>query len=90
MSDQFQEYLSDTNQKLLFSETLKIKTIPETTKPVLPVFTGGKFSKDDIFKLLGRVNVPNTEPEKREIQPMEAVTTHMKSTEKRKIQPKKK
>ncbi|XP_078312627.1 uncharacterized protein LOC144619143 [Crassostrea virginica] len=82
MSDEFQEYLSDTNQKLLFSETLKIKTIPETTKPVLPVFTGGKFSKDDISKLLGNVNVPNTEPEKRKIQPMEAESTHMKSTEK--------
>ncbi|XP_078312661.1 uncharacterized protein LOC144619157 [Crassostrea virginica] len=82
MSDQFQKYLSLTNQNLLFSETLKIKTIPETTKPVLPVFTGGKFSKYGISKLLGGVNVPNTEPEKRKIQPMEAVTTHMKSTEK--------
>ncbi|XP_078312670.1 uncharacterized protein LOC144619166 [Crassostrea virginica] len=82
ISDEFQQHLSLTNQILLFSETLKIKTIPKTTKPVLPVFTGGKFSKDDISKLLGRVNVPNTEPEKREIQSMDAVTTHMKSTEK--------
>ncbi|XP_078312569.1 uncharacterized protein LOC111136281 [Crassostrea virginica] len=90
MSDEFQQYLSLTNQKLLFSETLKIKTIPETTKPILPVFTGGKVSKDDISKLLGRVNVPNKEPEKREIQPMEAVNTHMKSTEKQLEQSKEK
>nr|XP_022306345.1 E3 ubiquitin-protein ligase TRIM71-like isoform X2 [Crassostrea virginica] len=68
MSDEIQQCLSLTNQKLLFSETLKIKTIPETTKPVSPVFTSGKFSKNDISKLLGIVNVPNTEPEKRKIQ----------------------
>ncbi|XP_022339904.2 uncharacterized protein LOC111134798 [Crassostrea virginica] len=90
MTDEFQQYLSLTNQKLLFSQTLKIKTIPETTKLVAPVFTSGKFSKDDISKLLGRVNVPNTEPEKRKIQPMETVTTHLKSTEKQLEQSKEK
>ncbi|XP_078310240.1 uncharacterized protein LOC144618322 [Crassostrea virginica] len=89
MNDEFQEYLSLTNTKL-FSETLRIKTIPETTRPVPPVFTKGKFSKDDISKLLGSVNVPNTKPEKRKIQPMEAVTTHMKSTEKQLEQSKEK
>ncbi|XP_078311136.1 uncharacterized protein LOC111135983 [Crassostrea virginica] len=84
MSDDFQEYLSITNQKLLFQfKTLKIQPIPETTKPVPPVFTAGKFNKDDAIKLLGKVNVPNTEPEKRKIQSMEAVTTHMKPTEKK-------
>ncbi|XP_022342525.2 uncharacterized protein LOC111136166 [Crassostrea virginica] len=90
MSDEFQKYLSITNQKLLFSKTLKIQVIPETTKPVLPVFNAGRFNKDDIIKLLGRVNVPNTKPEKRKIQPMEAVTTHMKSTEKQLEQSKEK
>ncbi|XP_022341562.2 uncharacterized protein LOC111135624 [Crassostrea virginica] len=82
MSDDFEHHLSLTNHKLLFSETLKIKTIPETTKPVDPVFTAGRFSKDDVAKLLGRVNISNAEPKKRKIQPMEAVTTQMKSTEK--------
>nr|XP_022345098.1 tripartite motif-containing protein 2-like [Crassostrea virginica] len=82
MSDEFQQHLSLENQKILSSETLKIKAIPETTKPVDPVFTAGQFSKLDVAKLLGRVNVPNAEPKKRKIQPMEAVTTHMKSTEK--------
>nr|XP_022342225.1 uncharacterized protein LOC111135985 [Crassostrea virginica] len=84
MSDEFQEYLSITNQKLLFqSKTLKIQPIPETTKPVPPVFTAGKFNKDDVTKLLGKVNVPNTDPEKRKIQLMEALATHMKPTEKK-------
>nr|XP_022340417.1 uncharacterized protein LOC111135025 [Crassostrea virginica] len=83
MSDEFQEYLSITNQKLLFqSKTIKIQPIPETTKPLPPVFTAGQFNKDDVTELLGKVNVPNTEPEKRKIQPMEAVTTNMKPTEK--------
>nr|XP_022341637.1 tripartite motif-containing protein 2-like [Crassostrea virginica] len=81
-SDAFQENLSITHHKLLFSKTLKIQPIPETTKPVPPVFTAGTFNKNDVAKLLGKVNVPNTKPEKRKIQPMEAVTTHMKSTEK--------
>nr|XP_022339912.1 uncharacterized protein LOC111134801 [Crassostrea virginica]XP_022339913.1 uncharacterized protein LOC111134801 [Crassostrea virginica] len=82
MSDEFQEYLSITNQKLLFqSKTLKIQVIPETTKPVPPEFAAGQFNKDDVTKLLGKVNIPNTKPEKRKIQPMEPVTTHMKSTE---------
>ena len=83
MTDEFQEQLSTANQKLLFSKTLEIQAIPETTKPVPPVFTAGQFNKDDVTKLLGKVNVPNTKPEKRKIQPMEAVTTHMKSTEKK-------
>ena len=82
MSDEFQEYLSTTNQKLLSSEILKIQSIPETSKPVPPVFTAGQFNKDDVDKLLGRVCVPNTEPEKRKIPPMEAVSISMKFTEK--------
>ena len=82
ISDTFQEYLSITNQKLLFFENLKIETIPETSKPVPPLFTPGQFNRDDVAKLLGKVNVPNTEPEKRKIQPMEAVSTPMKFTEK--------
>nr|XP_022337721.1 uncharacterized protein LOC111133541 [Crassostrea virginica] len=83
MSDEFQEYLSTTNQKLLFkSKTLKIQPIPETTKPDPPEFTAGQFNKNDITKLLGKVNVPNTKQEKRKIQPMKADSTHMKYTEK--------
>nr|XP_022340413.1 tripartite motif-containing protein 5-like isoform X2 [Crassostrea virginica] len=84
MSDKFQEYLSITNQKLLFqSKTLKIQTVPETTKPVPPVFTAGQFNKNDVTKLLGKVHVPNTKPKKRKIQPIEAITKPMKYTEKK-------
>ncbi|XP_078329165.1 uncharacterized protein LOC144623995 isoform X1 [Crassostrea virginica] len=83
MSVEFEEYLSVTNKKLLFSKMLKIQPIPETTKPVPPVFTPGNFNKTDIAKLLGKVIVPNTTPEKRKIQPMdiEALTTQLKSIE---------
>nr|XP_022340415.1 uncharacterized protein LOC111135023 [Crassostrea virginica] len=89
MSDKFQEYLSITNQKLLFqSKTLKIQPIPETIKPFPPVFIAGQFNKDDVAKLLSRVNGPNTEPEKRKIQPMKVVSTHMKPTEKQSEQSK--
>ena len=91
MSDEFQEYLSTTNQKLLFkSMTFKIQTIPETTKPVPPVFTAGRFNKNDVTKLLGRVYILKTKPKKRKIQPMEVESTHMKSTEKQSEQSKEK
>ncbi|XP_022296229.2 uncharacterized protein LOC111106014 [Crassostrea virginica] len=90
MSDEFQEYLSITNKKLLFTKTLKIQPIPETTKPVPPEFIAGRFSKNDITKLLGKVSVPNRKPEKRKIQPMEAESAHMKSTEKQLEQSKEK
>ncbi|XP_078329835.1 uncharacterized protein LOC111117813 [Crassostrea virginica] len=90
MSDKFQEYLSTTKQKLLSSEILKIQSIPETSKLVPPVFTAGQFNRDDVAKLLGRVNVPNTEPERRKVQPMEAVSTPMKFTEKQLEQSKEK
>ncbi|XP_078341600.1 uncharacterized protein LOC111106633 [Crassostrea virginica] len=90
MSDEFQEYLSLTNKKLLFTKTLKIQPIPETIKPVPPEFIAGRFSKNDITKLLGNVNVPNRKPEKRKIQPIEAESAHMKSTEKQLEQSKEK
>ena len=90
MSDEFQMYLCTTNKRLLSSTTLKIQTIPKTTRPVPPVFTCGQFNKDDVAKLLGKVNVRNTDPEKREIQPMEAVSTPMKLIEKQLEQSKEK
>ena len=47
-----------------------------------PVFPAGYINKDDVAILLGRGNVPNTDPEKRNIQPTETVATNMKLTEK--------
>ncbi|XP_078312759.1 uncharacterized protein LOC111133990 [Crassostrea virginica] len=90
ITDEFQESLSSTNRNLLFSAILKIQAIPETTKPVPPEFTAGEFTKQDVAKLLGRVNVPNTKPKRRKIQPMEAVPIHIKSTEKQLEQSKEK
>ena len=56
-------------------EQLKIQNIPETTKPGLPVFSSGQCTKDDVIKLLGKVKLPDTEPEKRTIKPMENAST---------------
>uniref|UniRef100_A0A8W8HZP5 B box-type domain-containing protein n=1 Tax=Magallana gigas TaxID=29159 RepID=A0A8W8HZP5_MAGGI len=89
---QFQGYLSSTqlqNSPIIFSlsELLKIRSIPETTKPVPPEFTAGQYSKQDVAKLLGRVTVPDTKPENRKIKPMEtAVSTQMKPTGKQRKQ----
>nr|XP_034312243.1 tripartite motif-containing protein 2-like isoform X1 [Crassostrea gigas]XP_034312245.1 tripartite motif-containing protein 2-like isoform X1 [Crassostrea gigas]XP_034312246.1 tripartite motif-containing protein 2-like isoform X1 [Crassostrea gigas]XP_034312247.1 tripartite motif-containing protein 2-like isoform X1 [Crassostrea gigas] len=82
-------YLSSKNLQILMSEitkNLKIDPIPETTRPVPPVFTAGQYSKEDVTKLLGRVTVPDTKPEIREIKPMETVSTQLKYTGKQKKQ----
>ena len=47
------------------------KSKPYQRQPVPPVFTDGQFTKNDVAKILGRVNVPNTEPEIRKIQSMD-------------------
>nr|XP_022308584.1 uncharacterized protein LOC111114534 [Crassostrea virginica]XP_022308585.1 uncharacterized protein LOC111114534 [Crassostrea virginica] len=91
MTDKFQKHLSLTNQKLLFSETLRIKTIPETIKPVQPVFTSGQFNKNDISKLLGRFYIPDSKHlENRKINPMEEISTHVKFIDKQLEQSKEK
>uniref|UniRef100_K1QKY1 Tripartite motif-containing protein 2 n=1 Tax=Magallana gigas TaxID=29159 RepID=K1QKY1_MAGGI len=55
----FYGYLSASNiEQLTFalkSEILIIRPIPETSKPVPPVFTAGQYSKEDVAKLLGRL-----------------------------------
>ncbi|XP_011412690.3 tripartite motif-containing protein 2 [Magallana gigas] len=53
------------------SEHLKIKPIPETTKPIYPVFTAGQYSKDDFAYLFGNISTPDTLPEKRRMKPKE-------------------
>ena len=77
MSDEFRQHLSLANQKLLFSKTSKIKTIPEITRPVARVFTTCQFSKYDVAKLLVRVNVSNAELKVRKIQPMELYSNYI-------------
>ncbi|XP_062589456.1 uncharacterized protein LOC134251102 [Saccostrea cucullata] len=74
---------STETQKLMSEKKPKIRSIPETTKPVTPGFTAGQYNKSDVTKLLGKIYVPNTKAEKREIQPMESVyNTAMKPTHK--------
>eukprot|EP00105_Crassostrea_gigas_P031169 XP_011453768.1 PREDICTED: uncharacterized protein LOC105346756 [Crassostrea gigas] len=86
----FYGYLSSKDIKTLLSEiirNLKIDPIPETVKPIPPVFTAGQYSKEDVTKLLGRVTVPDTKPENRKIKPMEtAASTQSKPKGKRRKQ----
>ncbi|XP_062616521.1 uncharacterized protein LOC134278216 [Saccostrea cucullata] len=74
---------STETQKLMSEKKPKIRSIPETTKPVTPGFTAGQYNKSDVTKLLGKIHVPNTKAEKREIRPIESVyNTAMKPTHK--------
>nr|XP_034336059.1 uncharacterized protein LOC117692415 [Crassostrea gigas] len=73
-------YLSSTklhDNPLIFShaDQLKTKPMPETVKPVPPVFTAGRHSKEDVNKLLGRVTVLDTKPENRKIKSMKTAST---------------
>jgi hypothetical protein len=52
----------------------EIRPIPETVKPVNPVFTAGQYSKDDVAKLLGKINFKDAKAEMRKIKPMEIVS----------------
>nr|XP_034306606.1 uncharacterized protein LOC105338134 [Crassostrea gigas] len=80
----FYGYLSPSNiEQLTFalkSENLVIRPIPETSKPVPPIFTAGQYSKENVAKLLGRITFPNTKPENRKIKPMETASTQLKPT----------
>ncbi|XP_065926465.1 tripartite motif-containing protein 2-like [Magallana gigas] len=84
---EFQGYLSYDkvqNNSILFSlsEVLNIKPIPKSTEPVYPVFTAGRYSKNDVAKLLGTVTVPTTKPASRKIKPMDITSTQLKPTRK--------
>uniref|UniRef100_K1RAU6 Tripartite motif-containing protein 2 n=1 Tax=Magallana gigas TaxID=29159 RepID=K1RAU6_MAGGI len=80
---EFHGYLPLSNFKVLLSaklENSKIQSIPETSKPVSPVFTAGQFTYDDVSKLLGKIGVPNIKPDKRKIKPMATSLTQLKPT----------
>ncbi|XP_052677531.1 uncharacterized protein LOC128158639 [Crassostrea angulata] len=66
----------------LQSKCLVIRPVPETSKPVPPVFSSGQYSKEDVAKLLGRITIPKTKPENRKIKPMEIAATQLKPTRK--------
>ncbi|XP_062597972.1 protein PML-like [Saccostrea cucullata] len=82
---EFQSYLSSTelsNFTTKLPENLKIKSIPETTKPVTPEFSPAQYSKNDVDKLLGKITVTNKKEKLRRVEPMEiaSFSTSMKST----------
>ncbi|XP_052677541.1 uncharacterized protein LOC128158649 [Crassostrea angulata] len=68
----------------LKSKSLKIRALPETSKPVPPVCVAGQHSKEDVAKLLGRITVPNTKAENRKIKPMETAFTKKPTEQQRK------
>ncbi|XP_052682950.1 tripartite motif-containing protein 2-like [Crassostrea angulata] len=80
----FYGYLSPSNiEQLTFalkSKNVIIRPIPETSKPVKPVFTAGQYSKEDVAMLLGRIQVPNTKPEHRKIKTIETASIPLKHT----------
>ncbi|XP_065929288.1 tripartite motif-containing protein 2-like [Magallana gigas] len=77
-------YLSPSNiEQLTFalkSEDLIIRPIPETSKPVPPVFSACQYSKEDVAKLLGNITVSNTKPENRKIKMIETASLQLKPT----------
>nr|XP_034310295.1 E3 ubiquitin-protein ligase TRIM71 isoform X5 [Crassostrea gigas] len=87
----FHGYLSSTqlkNNRIIFSltEHFKIRPIPETIKPVPPVFTAGRYSKEDVAKLMGRITILDTKPENRKIKPRETSSTQLQPTGKHRKQ----
>ncbi|XP_065938410.1 uncharacterized protein [Magallana gigas] len=83
-------YLSPSNiGQLTFalkSKYLMMQPIPETSKPVPPVFTAGQHNKENIAKLLGRITVPDTKPQNRKVKPMVTASTQLKPTGKQRKQ----
>ncbi|XP_056004129.1 uncharacterized protein LOC125662447 isoform X2 [Ostrea edulis] len=86
---EFHNYLSSSKLTDIIpklSEKFKdIRPLPEKTKPVTPVFTVSQYSKDDVAKLLGKINFKDTKAEIRKSKPMEIVSsTSMESTSQQK------
>eukprot|EP00105_Crassostrea_gigas_P044014 XP_019928162.1 PREDICTED: E3 ubiquitin-protein ligase TRIM71 [Crassostrea gigas] len=86
----FHGYLSSTqlqNNPIIFPlfEHFKIQPIPETTKPVPPEFTAGRYTKGDVAKLMCRITI-DTKPENRKIKPTETSSTQLQPTGKQRKQ----
>lgn len=89
----FHGYLSNSklqNNPLIsssiISEALRIQIIPETFRPVRPMFTAGQFNRNDVAKLLGSINVPSITPEARKIKSMETLDAQSNPSHKQKKQ----
>ncbi|XP_011419149.2 E3 ubiquitin-protein ligase TRIM71-like [Magallana gigas] len=78
---EIREYLSAskvTNIIIEHSKNLEIRPIPKTTKPVTPTYTVGKYSKEEVSNLLGKLHVDQTKPELRRIKALESCTSTSK------------
>jgi streptogramin lyase len=75
---EFSSYLSSSKLSDIIPKLSEkfpdIRPIPESAKPITPVFTAGQYSKDDVAKLLGKINLKDTKPEMKKIKPMEIVS----------------
>ncbi|XP_062575258.1 uncharacterized protein LOC134237174 [Saccostrea cucullata] len=88
LSDLVKEFQSNlsftelTNFTTKLPDNLKIKSIPETTKPVTLEFSPAQYNKNDIAKLLGKVIKSDRKEELRRMKPIEIppIATSMKST----------
>ncbi|XP_061182625.1 uncharacterized protein LOC133190962 [Saccostrea echinata] len=82
LDKKFHVYMSSLKPtKLVTAEDMQFQPIPDTRKPVVPIFTAGKCSKKDVAKLLGQITFPNIEKEMRRVQPLESkIPSHLKST----------
>ncbi|XP_062595263.1 uncharacterized protein LOC134256600 [Saccostrea cucullata] len=82
---EFQSYLSSTeltNFTTKLPDNLKIKSIPETTKPVTPEFSPAQYNKADVAKLFGNIIQTDRKAELRRVKSMEIppIATSTKST----------
>ncbi|XP_062576219.1 uncharacterized protein LOC134264009 [Saccostrea cucullata] len=59
--------LEDLISKQREDKAEEIDPIPETFKPVLPIFTGGQFTEDDIKKFLGKISFPKVTKARRHV-----------------------
>jgi hypothetical protein len=71
-------YMSSSKLTNIISKLCKkfsdIRPIPERTKPVTPAFTAAQYNKEDVAKLLGKISMKDTKPEKRQIKPVDIVS----------------
>ena len=68
--------------KITVLQNLKIEPIPETTRPVPPVFSADQCNEEDVIKLLGKLILSDENPEVRNIMPMKTDTKQAKNPEK--------
>ncbi|XP_062599282.1 uncharacterized protein LOC134260749 [Saccostrea cucullata] len=78
LDKELQKYLSQTKPPPFtssISEKLKIRSIPELPRLATPVFTACQYNKDDVAKLLGKIDISDSNRENRHIESLETSTS---------------